>query len=66
MEDILYEEGFFLGQNNKEIYYRQYEVKDSKAVIVISHGFCETYNKYIDFIEFLNNSNSVLYKLLNT
>lgn len=56
MEDILYEEGFFLGQNNKEIYYRQYEVKDSKAVIVISHGFCETYNKYIDFIEFLNNN----------
>lgn len=56
-------DGYFLGQKNQEIYYRQYEVEGSKDVLVISHGFCEACEKYVDFINDLNKNNIAVYIL---
>ena len=37
--NVIYEDGFFMGEKDIKIYYKSYEVLDSEAVIVISHGF---------------------------
>lgn len=60
-EEVFFEDGYFLGQKNQEIYYRQYEVKNSEKVVVISHGFCEASEKYVDFINDLNKNNISVY-----
>ena len=39
--NVIYEDGFFMGEKDIKIYYKSYEVEDSEEVIVISHGFCE-------------------------
>ena len=49
--NVSYEDGFFMGKNDIKIYYKSYEVDDSKSVIVISHGFCESSEKYREFIK---------------
>ena len=48
--NVIYEDGFFMGEKDIKIYYKSYEVLDSEAVIVISHGFCESSEKYREFI----------------
>lgn len=62
-KEVFFEDGYFLGQKNQEIYYRQYEVKDSEKVVVISHGFCEASEKYVEFISELNKNNISVYIL---
>lgn len=42
--------GYFTGQNNVNIYYEKYVVPDSKASIVISHGFTEYTGRYTELI----------------
>ncbi len=62
IENIInYKDGYFIGEEELEIYYRQYEVEDSKASIVISHGFCETSEKYIELIEKFNDNKYSVY-----
>ena len=51
---LTYEDGFFMGEKNIKIYYKSYEVKHSKGVIVISHGFCENSEKYKELIKIFN------------
>lgn len=60
---VIYEEGFFMGEKDTKIYYRSYEVEDSEQVIVISHGFCESSEKYKEFIKILNKNNYSVYIL---
>ena len=43
--NVIYEDGFFMGEKDIKIYYKSYEVEDSEDVIVISHGFCESSEK---------------------
>ena len=52
--NVIYEDGFFMGKNEIKIFYRSFEVDNSKSVIVISHGFCESSDKYREFIKLLN------------
>ena len=59
--NVSYEDGFFMGKNDIKIYYKSYEVDDSKSVIVISHGFCESSEKYREFIKTLNKNNYAVY-----
>ena len=59
--NVSYEDGFFMGKNDIKIYYKSYEVNDSKSVIVISHGFCESSEKYREFIKNLNKNNYAVY-----
>lgn len=42
--------GYFVGQNNVNIYYEKYVVPNSKASIVISHGFTEYTGRYKELI----------------
>ena len=59
--NVIYEDGFFMGEKDIKIYYKSYEVLDSEAVIVISHGFCESSEKYREFIKILNKNNYSIY-----
>ena len=59
--NVIYEDGFFMGEKDIKIYYKSYEVLDSEAVIVISHGFCESSEKYREFIKILNKNNYSVY-----
>lgn len=61
--EILYKEGFFKGQKDKEIYFKKYEIVNSKAAIVISHGFCESTEKYTELIKIFNDNNYSVYIL---
>lgn len=60
-DNVIYEDGFFMGEKDIKIYYKSYEVLDSEAVIVISHGFCESSEKYREFIKILNKNNYSVY-----
>ena len=59
--NIVYEDGFFMGEKNIKIYYRSYEVKQSSSVIVISHGFCENSEKYRELIKIFNKNSYSVY-----
>ena len=59
--NVIYEDGFFMGKNEIKIFYRSFEVDNSKSVIVISHGFCESSDKYREFIKLLNKNNYSVY-----
>ncbi len=59
--NIIYEDGFFMGKNDIKIFYRSFEVDNSKSVIVISHGFCESSDKYREFIKILNKNDYSVY-----
>lgn len=53
-------EGYFVGVNNHNIYYKSYVKESDKASVVIFHGFCESADKYDEIIEeFINNDMSV-------
>ena len=58
---VIYEDGFFLGEKDIKIYYKSYEVEDSEDVIVISHGFCESSEKYRELIKTFNKNNYSVY-----
>lgn len=62
-ESIMYEDGFFKGQKDKDIYFRKYELVNSEAAIVISHGFCESVEKYKELIKIFNKNNYSVYIL---
>ncbi len=61
--EILYKDGFFKGNNDLDVYYRSFTLKESKATIVISHGFCESVEKYSELIRFFNENNFSVYAL---
>ena len=42
--------GSFIGEANNKIYFEKYKVKNEKGRIVISHGFTECIEKYIEII----------------
>ncbi|MCI6691332.1 MULTISPECIES: alpha/beta fold hydrolase [unclassified Clostridium] len=42
--------GSFIGANNNKIYFEVYKVKNEKGRIVISHGFTECIEKYMEII----------------
>lgn len=42
--------GYFKGKNNLDIYYEKYYIKEEKGAIVISHGFSECIDKFIEMI----------------
>lgn len=48
--DKIRESGYFAGKNNVKIYYEKYVVPNSRASIVISHGFSENLTKYSEVI----------------
>ena len=48
--DKIKESGYFIGQNNINIYYEKYCVDNEKGRIVISHGFCECLDKFKELI----------------
>ncbi len=62
-KNINFEDGYFMGKENLKIYYKSYEVKDSKGSIVISHGFCESIERYKELIKILNQNNFSVYGL---
>ena len=49
------ENGYFNSFDEKEIYYRTYILDNSKGNIVISHGFCENSEKYLETIYYFLN-----------
>lgn len=52
--------GYIYGDENKKIYYEKYLVENSKANIVISHGYTESLDKYHEIIYyFLKNGYNV-------
>ncbi|WP_252232238.1 alpha/beta hydrolase [Clostridium sp. ZBS15] len=58
--DDIKETGFVQGQEGVDIYYEMYKLNDSKANVVISHGFSESLEKYNEMIYyFLNQGYSV-------
>lgn len=59
--NVIYEDGFFMGEKDIKIYYKSYEVEDSEEVIVISHGFCESSEKYRELIKTFNKNNYSVY-----
>jgi len=59
--NVLYEDGFFMGEKDIKIYYKSYEVENNKAVIAISHGLCESSEKYRDLIKIFNKNNYSVY-----
>src|SRR5699024_8857525 len=59
--NVIYEDGFFMGEKDIKIYYKSYEVLDSEAVIVISHGLCVSSEKYREFIKILNKKKYYVY-----
>ena len=59
--NVIYEDGFFMGEKDIKIYYKSYEVEDSEDVIVISHGFCESSEKYRELIKTFNKNNYSVY-----
>ena len=56
-------DGYFLGKENLNIYYREYIVENNKASIVISHGVCESAEKYRELIKILNKNGFSVYIL---
>lgn len=62
-ERFEYEEGYFKGVKDAQIYYRKYEIYNSKASIVISHGFCESGEKYEELIKIFNSNGYSVYIL---
>lgn len=42
--------GTFIGEKNNKIYFEKYKVKNEKGRIVISHGFTECIEKYMEII----------------
>lgn len=62
-QSLTYEDGYFLGKENAQIYYRKYEVNNGKAAIVISHGFCESVEKYKELIKIFNENDFSVYAL---
>ena len=63
INDLIYIDGFFKGKNELHIYYKSYEVKNSIATIVISHGFCESVEKYSEIISIFNKNGFSVYAL---
>ena len=54
------EYGYVKGEDNAKIYYEKYILENSKANIVICHGFCESLDKYHEIIYyFLKNDYNV-------
>lgn len=54
------EYGYIHGEEDINIYYEKYILEDSKANIVICHGFCESLDKYHEIIYyFLKNNYNV-------
>lgn len=49
--------GTFIGEKNNSIYYEFYKVKNEKKSIVISHGFTECIEKYIEIIYYFIKEN---------
>jgi lysophospholipase len=47
--------GYFNSFDEKEIYYRTYKLDDPKGNIVISHGFCENSEKYLETVYYFLN-----------
>lgn len=60
---VVVQDGYFTGKKSKEIYYRKYLVEDCKASIVISHGFCESLERYKELIKVFNNNGFSVYTL---
>ena len=61
--DIIYKDGYLKGKNDINIYYKSYDVKNSIATIVISHGFCESAEKYCELINIFNENDFSVYAL---
>ncbi len=61
--NVFFKDGYFMGKKSLEIYYGQYEVENSKASIVISHGFCESLVRYKEIIKIFNQNNFSVYAL---
>ncbi len=59
--NVIYEDGFFMGEKDIKIYYKSFEVEDSEGVIVISHGFCESSEKYRELIKIFNKNDYSVY-----
>lgn len=60
---LVYEEGYFTGKEKTQIYYRKYELNNSKGAIVISHGFCESVEKYKELIAIFNDNGFSVYAM---
>ena len=55
--------GYFDGQENKKIYFENFEVNNSKGAIVLVHGFGEYIEKFYELIYYLNNEGYSVYAL---
>lgn len=61
--NVVVKDGYFVGKKSKEIYYRKYIVENCKSSIVISHGFCESLERYKELIKVFNNNGFSVYTL---
>ncbi|MGL5345804.1 MAG: alpha/beta fold hydrolase [Peptostreptococcaceae bacterium] len=57
------EDGYFNGKENLSIYYRKYVIEESIASIVISHGFCESLERYEELINVFNENGFSVYAI---
>ena len=59
--NVIYEDGYIMGKEDVKIYYRAYTTGESKGNIVISHGFCESSEKYKEIIKVFNKEGFSVY-----
>lgn len=55
--------GYFLGKNNKNIYYETFKVNKPKASIVLIHGFNESIEKFYELIYYFTTEGYDVYAL---
>lgn len=59
----IHKTGYFTGQNNVEIFYQYWKVKNPKGILLIAHGFGEHSGRYIEMAEHYNNFGMSVYAL---
>lgn len=55
--------GHFIGANKSNIYYECFLIDDPKGIIVLSHGFCESIEKYYELIYYFTSQQYTIYAL---
>ena len=62
-QTVTHKTGHFMGQNNDNIFYQYWQVKNPSAILVIAHGFGEHSGRYLDMAKHYNGLNLSVYAL---
>ena len=62
-ETIQHKTGYFIGQNNDNIFYQYWQQKNPSAILVIAHGFGEHSGRYIEMAKHYTDFGMSVYAL---